>query len=100
MAGSLNKVMIIGRLGKDPETKYTQSGAAVVNLTVATDEGYKDQQGNKVDKTEWHRVVLWNKAAEFAGKYLGKGRLVYVEGEAGNPEVDGPAGRGAVHNGN
>lgn len=80
MAGSLNKVMIIGRIGKDPETKYTQSGAAVVNLTIATDEGYT-KDGQKVEKTEWHRVVLWNKAAEFAGKYLGKGRLVYVEGK-------------------
>lgn len=80
MAGSLNKVMLIGRIGKDPETKYTQSGAAVVNLTIATDEGYT-KDGQKVEKTEWHRVVLWNKAAEFAGKYLGKGRLVYVEGK-------------------
>lgn len=79
MAGSLNKVMIIGRLGKDPEVKYTQSGSAVANLTVATDESYTSN-GQKVEKTEWHRVVVWNKQAEFCNNYLKKGRLVYVEG--------------------
>jgi single-strand DNA-binding protein len=71
--------MIIGRIGKDPETKYTQSGVAVCNISVATDEGYV-KDGQKVDKTEWHRVVLWNKQAEFCQNYLGKGRLVYIEG--------------------
>lgn len=80
MAGSLNKVMIIGRLGKDPEVKYTQSGSAVANLTVATDESYTDRSGNKVEQTEWHRVVVWNKQAEFCNNYLRKGSLVYVEG--------------------
>ena len=80
MAGSLNKVMIIGRLGKDPEIKYTQSGSAVANLTVATDESYTDKTGNRVDQTEWHRVVVWNKQAEFCNNYLKKGSLVYVEG--------------------
>ncbi|WP_462325796.1 single-stranded DNA-binding protein [Desulfoplanes sp.] len=79
MAGSLNKAMIIGRLGKDPEIKYTQSGAAVANLSVATDESYV-RDGQKVDKTEWHRVVVWNKQAEFCNNYLRKGSLVYVEG--------------------
>lgn len=76
---SLNKVMIIGRIGKEPETKYTQSGVAFCNISVATDESYV-KDGQKVDKTEWHRVVLWNKQAEFCQNYLGKGRLVYVEG--------------------
>ena len=79
MAGSLNKVMIIGRLGKDPEVKYTQSGAAVANLTVATDDGYV-KDGQKIEKTEWHRVVVWNKQAEFCNNYLKKGSLVFVEG--------------------
>lgn len=79
MAASLNKVMIIGRIGKDPETKYTQSGSAVCTISVATDEGYV-KDGQKVDKTEWHKVVLWNKRAEFCQNYLGKGRLVYIEG--------------------
>ncbi|MFA7165597.1 MAG: single-stranded DNA-binding protein, partial [Desulfoplanes sp.] len=80
MAGNLNKVMLIGRLGKDPEVKYTQSGSAVANLTVATDESYTDKTGNKVEQTEWHRVVVWNKQAEFCNNYLKKGSLVYVEG--------------------
>ena len=61
--GSLNKVMIIGRLGQDPELKYTPQGSAVCTISLATDEGYKDQQGNQVDKTEWHRVVMWRKLA-------------------------------------
>ncbi len=80
MAGSLNKVMIIGRMGKDPETRYTQTGAAVCNITVATDEGYV-KDGQKIDRTEWHQVVLWGKQAEFCQNYLGKGRLVFVEGK-------------------
>lgn len=81
MAGSLNKVLIIGRLGRDPELKYTQSGQAVCNISVATDESYKGQDNTKVDKTEWHRVQLWRKQAEFASLYLAKGRLVLVEGK-------------------
>ena len=79
MAGSLNKVMIIGRMGKDPEIKYTQSGMAVCNITVATDEGYV-KDGQKIDRTEWHQIVLWGKQAEFCQNYLSKGRLVFVEG--------------------
>lgn len=79
MAGSLNKVMIIGRMGKDPETRYTQTGQAVCNITVATDEGYV-KDGQKVDRTEWHQIVLWGKQAEFCQNYLAKGRLVFVEG--------------------
>ena len=63
MAGSLNKVMLIGRLGKDPELKYTQNGQAVTNFSLATDEGYS-KDGNKVEKTEWHRLVVWEKQAE------------------------------------
>jgi len=78
---SVNKVIIIGRLGRDPEIKYTATGQAVANLSVATDESYKDREGNKVEKSEWHRIVAWGKQAEFCGNYLAKGRLVYVEGK-------------------
>lgn len=77
---SLNKVMIIGRLGKDPELKYTQSGAPICSLNVATDESYLDQQGNKVARTEWHKVQVWQKSAENCAQYLAKGSLVFVEG--------------------
>lgn len=77
---SLNKVMIIGRCGRDPELRYTQSGSAIANLTIATDESYRDKDGNKVEQTEWHRVVLFQKTAETCGKYLKKGSQVYVEG--------------------
>lgn len=76
----LNKVMIIGRLGRDPELRYTQSGAPVCSLNVATDESYLDRDGNKVDRTEWHRVQVWQKAAENCANFLAKGSLVYVEG--------------------
>jgi single-strand DNA-binding protein len=79
--GSLNKVMIIGRLGQDPELKYTPQGASVCSFTLATDEGYKDASGNQVDRTEWHRIVIWRKLAEIAGQYLKKGSLVYIEGK-------------------
>lgn len=78
---SLNKVIIIGRLGQDPEMRYTPSGQPVANFSVATDESYKDKDGQKVEKTEWHRIVAWGKQAEFIGNYLSRGRLVYVEGK-------------------
>ncbi|MDR2820549.1 MAG: single-stranded DNA-binding protein [Desulfovibrio sp.] len=76
----LNKVMIIGRLGRDPELRYTQSGAPVASLNVATDESYTDRDGNKVDRTEWHRVSVFQRQAENCANYLAKGSLVYVEG--------------------
>ncbi len=79
VASSVNKVIIVGRLGKDPHVAYTQAGAAVTNLSVATDEGFV-KDGKKVERTEWHKVVCFGKVAEFAGKYLHKGRLIYVEG--------------------
>ncbi|MGE4551941.1 MAG: single-stranded DNA-binding protein [Desulfovibrionaceae bacterium] len=82
MAGSLNKVMLIGRLGQDPKLSYTQSGQSVANFTMATDESYKDKTSNqKVERTEWHRVVAWGRTAEFCSNYLSKGRLVFVEGK-------------------
>ena len=76
----LNTVQIIGRLGRDPELRYSQSGSPVCTLSVATDEGYTDRDGKKVDRTEWHRVVLYSKAAENCNQFLKKGSLVYVEG--------------------
>lgn len=80
MAGSLNKAMLIGRLGKDPEIRYTQSGKAVANLSLATDESYT-KDGQKVEQTEWHRVIFWGKQAELCSNYLHKGSLIYVEGK-------------------
>jgi single-strand DNA-binding protein len=80
MAGSVNKVILVGRLGKDPEVKYTPSGAPVAKFSLATDESFKDKTGEKQDRTEWHNVVAWNKLAEICGEYLTKGKLVYIEG--------------------
>lgn len=81
MAGSLNKVLLIGRIGRDPEMRYTPAGQPVANFSLATDESYKGKDGQKVDKTEWHRIVVWGKQAEFVGNYLSKGRLIYLEGK-------------------
>lgn len=78
---SVNKVIIIGNLGRDPELRYTPSGVAVCNFPVATTERYKDRDGNKQEKTEWHRIVMWQQLAEIAGEYLQKGRQVYLEGK-------------------
>ncbi len=79
--GTLNKVMLIGRLGQDPEVRYTPSGAATVTLSVATNTSYKGPDGNPVENTEWHRVVLWRQQAETAGKFLKKGSRIFVEGK-------------------
>lgn len=76
----LNKVMLIGRLGRDPELRYTQSGSPVASLNIATDESYMDRDGNKVERTEWHRVSVFQRQAENCANYLAKGSLVYVEG--------------------
>ena len=81
MARGLNKVMLIGHLGKDPELKYTPGGAAVATFSLATNESYKDKDGNQQEKTEWHRLVVWNKQAEIAAEYLKKGQQVFVEGK-------------------
>lgn len=81
MARGINKVILIGNLGRDPETRYLPSGAAVTNVSVATSESWTDKQtGQKQDRTEWHRVVFFNRLAEIAGEYLKKGSKVYVEG--------------------
>lgn len=77
---SVNKVTILGRLGQDPELKYTPSGAAVCNFSLATSESWKDKAGQKQEKTEWHRVTVWGKLAELCNQYLAKGRQAYVEG--------------------
>ena len=76
----LNKVQIIGRLGREPELRYAGNGTPIANLNIATDESYVDREGNKVDRAEWHRVVVFQRAAENCANYLGKGSLVYVEG--------------------
>ena len=80
MAGGVNKVILIGHLGADPEIRYTQNGAPVANLRLATSESWKNKNGQKEERTEWHRVVAWSKLAELAGQYLSKGRQIYVEG--------------------
>lgn len=77
---SLNKVMLIGNLGKDPEVRYTTSGQAVASFSLATSEKFKNKNGETEERTEWHRVVLWGRLAEIAGEYLSKGKTVYIEG--------------------
>jgi single-strand DNA-binding protein len=82
MARGINKVILVGNLGKDPDMKYTASGAAIANITVATSESWNDKQtGEKQEKTEWHRVVFFRRLAEIAGEYLRKGSQVYIEGK-------------------
>jgi single-strand DNA-binding protein len=79
---SVNKVILVGHLGADPEVRYTQGGTAVANLRIATNESYTDRaSGEKVERTEWHRVVAWGKLAEIVGQYLTKGRQIYIEGQ-------------------
>jgi single-strand DNA-binding protein len=77
---SVNKVILVGNLGRDPETRYTGAGQAVCNFTLATNETYKDRNGERQKRTEWHRIVAWQKRAEFAQQYLKKGSLIYLEG--------------------
>ena len=79
--GSVNKVVLVGHLGGDPETRYTPSGAAVANFNLATNETWRDANGELQDKTEWHRCVMFGKSAEMAGELLKKGQLVYLEGK-------------------
>ena len=81
MAGrSLNKVLLIGNLGRDPEVRYTSSGKAVATFTLATSQQWKDQGGTDQERTEWHRVVAWGRLGEVCGEYLSKGRQVFIEG--------------------
>ena len=82
MSGFLNRVQLIGNLGRDPELRTTQSGKKVVTLNVATSESWKDQSGNRVERTEWHRVVIWNEGlGEIAERYLTKGSKIFLEGK-------------------
>lgn len=78
---SVNKVILLGRLGSDPELKYTPAGAPVCNFSLATAESWKDKDGNKQEKTEWHRIVVWGKLAELCNQYLAKGRQAFIEGK-------------------
>jgi len=80
MPKSVNKVIILGNLGKDPEVKFTPQGTPVAKFSVATSERYKDKEGNWQERTEWHNIVLWQRLAEIAGEYLKKGSKVYIEG--------------------
>ena len=82
MARGINKVILVGNLGSDPETRYTASGSAITNISVATSESWRDKQsGEQQEKTEWHRIVFFNRLAEIAGEYLRKGSQVYIEGK-------------------
>jgi single-strand DNA-binding protein len=91
MARGINKVILVGNLGGDPEVRYTQGGTAIATLSIATTSSRKDRDGNYQEKTEWHRVKLFGKTAEVAGEYLKKGRQVYIEGriEYGSYDKDG-----------
>jgi len=80
MASGVNKALIIGRLGSDPEVRYTTNGGAVGNFNMATNESWMDKSGQKQERTEWHRIVVWGKLAELCGQYLAKGRQAFVEG--------------------
>jgi single-strand DNA-binding protein len=92
MAG-INKVIILGRLGSDPEVRYTPSGSAVANFSVATSVEWKDKSsGEKKEKTEWHRIVAWEKLGELCGEYLAKGRQVYIEGRLQTRSYDDKEG--------
>jgi single-strand DNA-binding protein len=83
---SVNRVILVGRLGRDPETRYTAGGQAVCHFTMATDETYKDRAGERQKRTEWHRITVWGKQADIAQKYLKKGSLIYVEGSIRSSE--------------
>ncbi len=94
MARGLNKVIIVGNLGQDPETRYMPSGSAVTNFTVATNESWKDKQtGEQKERTEWHRVAMFNRLAEIAAEYLRKGSQVYIEGKLRTRKWQGQDGQ-------
>jgi single-strand DNA-binding protein len=91
--GSVNKVILIGNLGADPELKYTPSNRPLCNLSVATNEVFKDKSGQRQERTEWHRVTVWGEQAEHCSKYLSKGRSVYVEGRLQTRSWDDKEGK-------
>lgn len=84
----VNRVFLIGRLGKDPELRYTTSGTPVASFSMATDERWVDSEGNRQTRTEWHRIVVWRRLAEICGQYLKKGKLVFIEGRLQTREWD------------
>ncbi len=90
--GSLNKVLLIGHLGSDPELRYTPSGDSVVNFNLATNRAYKDKTGSLQEKTEWHRIVVWRKLAETCKGYLKKGSHIYIEGRLSSRSWEGKDG--------
>lgn len=92
MATGVNKVILVGRLGKDPEVRYSKNGGAVATLSLATAESWKDKDGTKQERTEWHRVVAWGKLGELCGEHLGKGSQAYVEGRLQTREWQDKAG--------
>lgn len=89
---SVNKAILIGRVGKDPELRYTAEGTPVATFSVATSESWKDKSGTKHEKTEWHNIQCWRKLAEIVGEYIKKGRMVYVEGKIQSHEYEGKDG--------
>jgi len=94
MARGVNKVILVGNLGKDPEVRYSPKGSAMANVTIATAESWKDKQsGEKQEKTEWHRVVFFNRLAEIVGEYLKKGSQVYIEGRLQTRKWQGQDGQ-------
>jgi len=92
MAG-INKVMLIGRLGRDPELRYTQNGQAVANFTLATSERWTNKSGERGERTEWHRIVVWGRLAEICGEYLSKGRQIFIEGRLQTREWEDREGK-------
>lgn len=90
---SVNKAILVGRLGKDPETRYMTNGEAVTNVSLATSENYKDKSGEKQERTEWHNLVFYRRLAEIAGEYLKKGSLIYVEGRIQNRKYQDKEGK-------
>ncbi|MBL9038711.1 MAG: single-stranded DNA-binding protein [Archangium sp.] len=93
MAGGINKVILIGNLGADPEVRFTPSGSAVANFRIATNESWVDKNQQKQERTEWHRIVVWGKLAELCGEYLKKGRQCYVEGRLQTREWNDKEGK-------
>jgi single-strand DNA-binding protein len=93
MAAGVNKVILIGNLGRDPELRYTQSGQAVANFTLATTETWNKREGGREERTEWHRIVAWGRTAELCAQYLSKGRTVYVEGRLQTREWENREGQ-------
>ena len=89
---TVNKAILVGNLGRDPEVRFTPSGRAVANFTMATSEKWTDQDGNKKEHTEWHTIIVWGKQAETCGQYLSKGRQVYVEGKIRSREFEDKEG--------